>query len=137
MRLTTIIYLLIFCAGCSTTKSTSKRSIILNGSWTPIHQEIGGKELPTTVFQKQRLIISDSLYTFSAESLDKGALIYKGGKMDIYGKEGVNTGKHFAAIYKLEEGKLTICYNLKGDTYPLAFETKSQPMFFLSIFNKD
>lgn len=57
--------------------------------------------------------------------------------MDIYGKEGVNTGKHFAAIYKLNNEKLTICYNLNGDSYPSDFETKSRPALFLSVFKKD
>ncbi len=57
--------------------------------------------------------------------------------MDIYGKEGVNTGKHFTAIYKIENGQLTICYNLLGNIYPEAFETKGKPMYFLSLFKKD
>lgn len=57
--------------------------------------------------------------------------------MDIYGKESVNKDKHFAAIYKIENGQLTICYNLKGDKYPIEFETKSSPLFFFSIFNKN
>ena len=29
--------------------------------------------------------------------------------MDIYGREGVNAGKHFTAIYKMESDQLTIC----------------------------
>ena len=57
--------------------------------------------------------------------------------MDIYGKEGVNSGKHFTAIYKFEEGLLTICYNLSGDRYPEAFETKGKPMYFLSVFKRN
>lgn len=123
--------------GCTTTKKTSISSNILNGTWTPIKQEIGGKDLPTVVFQTQKLIISDSTYTLSAESVDKGTLNYKGGQMDIYGKEGVNAGKHFTAIYKLDNDQLTICYNLKGDSYPVEFETKSKPTLFLSVFKKD
>ena len=62
---------------------------------------------------------------------------YEAGKMDIYGKEGVNTGKHFTAIYKLEKDEMTICYNLAGDSYPLDFETKSRPTLFLSVFKKE
>jgi uncharacterized protein (TIGR03067 family) len=123
--------------GCATTKKSSPNSYLLNGSWTPIRQAIGGKELPTVVFQKQKLIVNNSNYTFSAESVDKGILKYQNGQMDIYGKEGVNTGKHFTAIYKLDNEQLTICYNLKGDAYPSAFETKSNPTLFLSVFKKD
>ena len=137
MRLTTMMCLLIFCISCATTKKSSTRSNTLNGSWTPIKQEIGGKELPVAVFQKQKLIVSDTTYSFSAESIDKGTLQYEGGQMDIYGKEGVNTGKHFTALYKLEKNQLTICYNLAGDSYPVAFETNSKPALFLAVFTKD
>jgi uncharacterized protein (TIGR03067 family) len=56
--------------------------------------------------------------------------------MDIYGKEGVNNGKHYTAIYKLENGQLSICYNLKGDSYPGSFDTKGKPLFFISVFRK-
>ena len=109
----------------------------LNGTWIPVKQETAGKELPKAVYEKQKLVISDSNYTFTAESVDKGIVRYgKGDKMDIYGKEGVNTGRHFAAIYKFENEQLTICYNLYGDSYPEAFETKSKPTLFLSVFKK-
>jgi len=122
--------------GCATTKNNSNASFILNGTWTPIKQEIGGKELPAAFFQSQKLIIADSSYILTAESVDKGILQYKGGLMDIYGKEGVNKGKHFTAIYKLENEQLIICYNLKGDVYPSGFETKTAPTLFLSVFKK-
>jgi uncharacterized protein (TIGR03067 family) len=121
---------------CSSSKKTSSGANALNGNWIPVHQEMSGKELPTSVYQKQRLCISDSNYTLMAESNDKGSLRYQGGKMDIYGKEGVNAGKHFTAIYKREKELLTICYNLRGDSYPLDFETKSRPMLFLSVFKE-
>ena len=136
MRLLFILSFICLTIGCSTTKKTSLNSYVLNGIWIPIKQEMGGKDLPGVVFQKQKLIINDSIYTFSAESVDKGTLLYKNGQMDIYGKEGVNTGKHFTAIYKLENEQLTICYNLKGDDYPSVFETKSKPTLFLSVFKK-
>jgi uncharacterized protein (TIGR03067 family) len=109
----------------------------LDGSWRPVQQEIAGKPLPKSVFEKQKLVIADSSYTLTAESVDKGVLKYANGKMDIYGKEGINTGKHFTAIYKIEKGQLTICYNLAGDSYPNAFETKSKPVLFLSVFTKE
>lgn len=137
MKLTTLICLLIFSIGCATTKKSAINSNVLNGSWTPIKQEMAGKELPVIVFQKQKLIVSDTMYVFTAESVDKGTLQYKNGQMDIYGKEGVNAGKHLTALYKLEQDQLTICYNLAGDSYPAAFETKSKPTLFLSVFTKD
>jgi uncharacterized protein (TIGR03067 family) len=122
--------------GCSSTKNVKMKPGELNGTWVPINQEIAGKRLPSAAFEKQKLIISDNMYTFIAESVDKGELKYSSGKMDIYGKEGVNAGKHFTAIYKYENGQLTICYNLSGDSYPEAFETKSKELLFLSVFKK-
>lgn len=97
---------------------------------------MGGKQLPQAALQ-QKLIIEGKNYTVIAESMDKGVIEYKGDKMDIYGKEGVNAGKHFTAIYKYENGQLTICYNLAGNNYPDAFATEGKPAFFLSVFERE
>ena len=144
MKQLSILLLVCLHLGCATTRNTKTNSGVLNGTWIPVKQEMGGKELPAAAFAKQKLIISDSMYTFTAESVDKGVIRYSGDKMDIYGKEGVNTGKHFTAIYRYENlpagqagGLLTICYNLKGDSYPELFETKSKPLLFISLFKKE
>ncbi len=136
MRLV-FISLLIFGLSCVATQKAIAQTNTLNGNWAPVKEEIGGTLLPGTAFEKQQLILADSTYTFIAESIDKGVVKYTGtDKMDIYGREGVNEGKHFAAIYKYENEELSICYNLKGDSYPEAFETKGKPMFFLCVFKK-
>jgi uncharacterized protein (TIGR03067 family) len=109
----------------------------LSGTWVPVKQEMGGTMLPKAAFENQKLIINDSTYTVIAESIDKGVVKYRNDKMDIYGKEGVNAGKHFTAIYKYENEQLTVCYNLLGNSYPEAFETKGKPMYFLSVFKKE
>jgi uncharacterized protein (TIGR03067 family) len=144
MRLLTFISLLILGSGCTSTKNTAMKSNKLNGTWMPVKQELGGTLLPKAAFEKQKLIISDSTYTMIAESIDKGILKYRDDKMDIYSKEGVNAGKHFTAIYKYvpvtpngENEELTVCYNLSGNSYPEAFETKGKPMYFLSVFKKE
>jgi len=103
----------------------------------PINEEMGGTLFPKAAFEKQRLILSDSNYTLIAESIDKGVVKYRDNKMDIYGKDGVNAGKHFTAIYKLENEQLTVCYNLAGNNYPEAFDTKGKPMYFLAVFKKE
>lgn len=137
MRHITFIMLALLIFSCSSIKKASSNLALLNGSWTPVKQEIGGKDLPASYFQAQKLLIQDTTYTFTAESVDKGTLNYNNGQMDIYGKEGVNKGKHFTALYKLENNQLAIIYNLKGDSYPSDFETKSKPTLFLSVFKKD
>lgn len=110
---------------------------ILNAVWIPIRQELGGQELPKESFENQKLIISDSNYTFVAESIDKGVIKYIEDKMDIYGVEGANAGKHFTAIYQYKNEQLTICYNLLGDSYPSSFETKSNNILFMSVFIRE
>jgi uncharacterized protein (TIGR03067 family) len=129
--------LVFFIFACSSSKWGSNRTNPLNGTWIPVKQEMGGKNLPISFFEKQKLSITDSNYTLLAESEDKGVLSFNQNKMDIYGKEGVNVGKHFTAIYKLENGFLTICYNLKGEVYPTDFETNGSPFYFLSVFKKE
>jgi uncharacterized protein (TIGR03067 family) len=136
MRLIIFIFLLISSLACISTNNTTVKSGNLNGTWIPVKQEIGGTALPNAAFEKQSLTIIDSNYTFIAESVDKGVVQYSNGKMDIYGKDGVNAGKHITAIYKYENEQLTICYNLTGDSYPQAFETKGKPLLFLSTFKK-
>lgn len=136
MRSLTFIFLFLLSIGCGGPKNAATSHHKLNGTWVPIRQEIGGKSLPKMAFEKQQLIVSGFKYTFTAESVDKGELKFNNGRMDIYGKEGVNTGKHFTAIYKFENGELTICYNLKGDSYPETFDTKGKPLYFLCVFKK-
>ena len=136
MRSIAATYLLFLFMACTGTKKISTEFAKLNGTWIPQSQTMGGRALPSSVFAKQQLIIADSNYTVVAESVDKGVLKVKNGWMDIYGKEGVNKGKHFSALYKLEKDQLMICYNLKGDNYPESFETAGNPLYFLSIFKK-
>jgi uncharacterized protein (TIGR03067 family) len=143
MRLITFTTLFVFGLTCTSTKNATIQSNKLSGTWVPIQQEMGGTSLPKAAFESQKLIINDSTYTVIAESIDKGVVKYRDNKIDIYGKEGVNAGKHFTAIYKYENlpagqagGLLTICYNLSGNGYPEAFETKGKPMYLLSIFKK-
>lgn len=108
----------------------------LNGTWLPVRQELAGNPLHKSMYETQTLIINDSNYTVIAKSLDKGVIRYQGNKMDIYSRVGFNAGKHFTAIYKLENGQLVICYNLAGDSYPSAFVTKDKKKFFLSVFSR-
>jgi uncharacterized protein (TIGR03067 family) len=136
MRPVIVITFFALAIACGGTKKLKMSPSRLNGTWTPVKEEMGGTNLPQIAFAKQTLVIRDTTYTFTAESVDKGVLRYAADKMDIYGKEGVNTGKHFTAIYKYENEELTICYNLAGDSYPQSFDSKGKPMYFLAVFKK-
>lgn len=109
----------------------------LNGSWIPVKQEFAGKAFPESAFKSYKLVMQDSIYTYGSANTDMGSLYYEQGKMDIYGRAGVNQGKHFMALYKREKDTMTICYNLKGDSYPTDFATIGKPMHFLSVYKLD
>jgi len=123
-----------FCISCASIHSS--KTDFLNGVWKPVQEEIGGNALPKESFATQSLIIKDSNYIFTAESVDKGVVKYAAGKMDIYGREGVNKGKHFTTIYKLDNGLFYVCYNLAGTNYPESFDTKGKPLYFLCVYKK-
>jgi uncharacterized protein (TIGR03067 family) len=135
MRLLTLLSIIFLSLGCNTSKKSNANR--LNGNWIPVKQEIGGVSLPNSVFKNQKLIVNDSTYTMMAESVDKGIIKLSGNRMDIYGRVGVNAGKHFTAIRKIKDGQMTVCYNLAGDSYPDSFDTKGKPMYFLSVFEKE
>jgi uncharacterized protein (TIGR03067 family) len=119
---------------CTTTKPISGKPGTLDGVWVPVKQEMGGEALPLPAFEKDTLTLQDTTYKYSDR--DKGVAIYNDGHMDIYGREGVNAGKHFTAIYKVDHGQLIVCYNLAADGYPADFETKSKPSLFMSVFKR-
>ncbi len=137
MRPLLFISLLITGLGCSGPKNAAVKPNKLNGTWIPLSQEMGGKQMPKSFYENSKLVILDSTYTLTAESVDKGVVKYHGDKMDIYGREGVNKGKHFTALYKYENAQLTICYNLTGNSYPETFDTKGKPLYFLSIYKRN
>ncbi len=136
MKWLLLIFSFITVYSCSNVKQISRAIKMLNGKWVPVKEEFSGVNLPPTTFQKQKLYLNDSTYKVEAESIDYGIVKYNGDKMDIYGKQGVNAGKHIMAIYKYENDFLTICYNLKGDQYPVDFGTKGKKNYFLVVYKK-
>jgi len=137
MKLVLTFILLYFLIGCSSSKESVSNSGELNGGWFPVQQEIGGQQLPPESFEGERLAIVEKSFLFVAESVDEGTVTYSDGKMDIYVEVGVNAGRHFKAIYKLDNSYLVICYDLKGGDYPDSFITAGNPNLFLSVFRKE
>jgi uncharacterized protein (TIGR03067 family) len=115
--------------------NTNQSTPDLNGAWVPVKQELNGRNLP--VSENSKLTIDNGKYAFETYgAVDKGDSTYDDGKIDIYSREGVNAGKHFKAIYKLEDDLYTVCYNLAGDSYPTKFDSTLGPMFFLCVFKR-
>jgi uncharacterized protein (TIGR03067 family) len=110
----------------------------LQGVWIPVRQELNGQPLPVESFAQGKLTIGEGRYTFeTAYATDQGEATYGDGQMDIYSREGPNKGKHFKAIYTIENKQLTICYNLAGDRYPESFDTTGNALFFLCVFRME
>lgn len=134
MKQILLVILIAFSIGCATQLQIGTGTKKLNGTWVPVKQEMAGNTLPKSFYEKQTLTIKDSTYIVEAESTDRGKIYFSKNKIDIYSKEGVNKGKHFTAIYKIENNLLYVCYNLGGIGFPENFETKGKPLFFLSVF---
>lgn len=117
-------------------QGTVAQASLMNGLWVPVRQELGGKQLPPAAFATQELHISDTLYTVLGESMDRGVVKLSGNRMDIYSREGVNAGKHFKAIYRMDREELVICYDLSGTDYPMEFSTVNKQQYFMSAFKK-
>ena len=86
MRLLILLLSLGIYCSCSSSREIKLRTKMLNGTWIPLKQEIGGTALPAMAFEGQRLLLEDLNYTVTAESIDKGIVQYDGDKMDIYSK---------------------------------------------------
>lgn len=124
-------------AGCVVFQQKNSTYSALNGTWKPISEIIAGNPFPETVWATQRLMMYDSSYILSAESIDAGKAILTDSTMDIYGLEGPNAGKHFKARYKLQNDTLTICYDLTGTVYPESFISNYDNFYFLATFVRD
>lgn len=131
------ILLLFFLFACASKPITGTGPKKLNGTWIPVKQELAGNTIPRAYYSKQRLIINDSTYVVEAESIDEGTISIWKNKIDIYGKDGVNKGRHITAIYKIENNQLIICYNLSGIGFPENFKTLGKPQYFLSVYRKE
>jgi uncharacterized protein (TIGR03067 family) len=135
MRLT-FFSLFIICTALVSRKHNKSQQKELNGTWIPVREVLAGTPLVAAAFEKQQLIIKDSNYAVTAESVDKGIIKTNGNKMDIYGKDGVNAGKHFTAIFENKNDELMICYDLNGAGYPEAFDTKGKATYFLAVYKR-
>ncbi len=137
MRKLIFLVFAVFLLACASKPIIGTGPKKLNGTWVPIKQELAGNTVSKSFYAKQKLIIKDSTYVVEAESIDKGTISIWKNKIDIYGKDGVNKGRHFTAIYKIENNQLFICYNLGGIGFPESFETLGKPQYFLSVYKKE
>lgn len=114
----------------------TKEQTNLNGTWNTVYQEFEGRQIPSPEFEGQKLILYENTYTVIGAKSDEGIIKANEEKLDLYGTDGANRGRHYAAIYRINKNRLTICYNLAGGTYPSDFKTEGHRQYFLSIFER-
>jgi len=119
---------------------TKKDEAKTDGTWLASQAEMSGKKLPKKAIANLKLTLKEGEYEVVAESPDKGTVTYNKTanpkEMDIKGVEGPNKGKTFLAIYELKDDKLTICYDLSGESRPTEFKTQPNTKLFLVTYER-
>jgi uncharacterized protein (TIGR03067 family) len=133
------VVVLVPCAALCDDKKKDEEAKV-DGTWLATEAEMSGKTLPKTFSENLKLTLKDKDYEVVADSPDRGTVTYNNSadpkEMDIKGVEGPNKGKTYLAIYKLKDDKLTICYDLSGESRPTEFKTKAKTKLFLVTYER-
>lgn len=109
----------------------------IEGEWVPQSAELGGRPYPVENFAGATLKLTAESYDFAG---DKGTCQTDDGmipaQMDIHGVEGPNAGRDIAAIYKLADNELVVCYQLGTGDRPSEFRTEPGTQEFLVHYMK-
>jgi uncharacterized protein (TIGR03067 family) len=139
--LLTSIAILLVSPGSAKSDDAKKEEAKVDGQWVASKAEMSGKKLPEKVTAKLKLTLKKGEYEVVAESPDRGTVTYDTSAdpktMDIKGVEGPNKGKTYLAIYELKDDKLTICYDLSGESRPTEFKTQPKTQQFLVTYERE
>ena len=99
---------------------------VIEGSWTPVKAELGGKPMADAILKTISLKLTDGKYeVIAGGNPDKGTYTLdaaaKPKSMTVTGTDGPNKGKTFPCIYELKGDTLRICYDLSGTKRPTEF----------------
>ncbi len=104
----------------------------LAGEWECVSAVNDGKEIDEATVKKLRLTLTkEGTYktTLGERTLFDSTCKIDNSKaikcIDMIGTEGENKGKAAQGIYKLVEGKLTICFTMPGKQRPSEFKSES------------
>jgi uncharacterized protein (TIGR03067 family) len=144
-RQTVMKYIPCLCLAAAVTLATFAADVpdskAIEGSWTPIKGELGGKPMPDEVLKTISLKLADGryeviagghpdngTYTLDATAKPKG--------MTVTGTEGPNKGRTFPCIYELNGDSLRICYDLSGAKRPTEFKSAAGTRLYLVTYNR-
>ena len=93
-------------------EAADKEARRLDGTWRFLSLESDGDKAPREVIQEWRWVIRDGVLTIPGEG--KSSLEVDPSKtpkaLDMTSLEGKSKGKSFQCIYKIDAGRLTICF---------------------------
>ncbi len=111
---------------------------MIEGTWTPVAAELHGQSIAPETIAHLSLMLTDESYELRAREtiIDEGRIELSPGAMRIIGTKGPNAGRAIPAIFKLDGGAMTICYNLNGESLPPAFTTAAGSDFYLVTYER-
>ena len=139
-----LLMLLGLLGACMTTTNNNDISDLndlksMQGLWKPNSAVLSGQAMPDVVLQGMSLEITEDNYTvLAAGSKDQGTLTLDETlkQMQIFSLAGPNQGKALTAIYKLEDDRLSICYDLSGQSFPDDFTSEPGTQNYLVIYTR-
>jgi len=111
----------------------------LEGAWIPVAANVAGKSLVVQELRVKYLVLDGSAYSIVDRTdhiVDSGDYLVDNAvsprTMDIVGRAGPNAGRTMLAIYRLDDDRLTVCYDLDGKERPLDMQPREDQLL-LSI----
>jgi uncharacterized protein (TIGR03067 family) len=98
----------------------------LPGAWVPVAANVSGKELLVAELRVKYLVFDGHDYSIidrSNQIVDRGEYLVNENAtpqtLDIVGRDGPNAGRSMLAIFELDGDRLTVCYDLQGNSRPV------------------
>jgi len=122
-------------------RADDKATRALDGVWIPIEASLGGQAFPQEVLKSMQLTLDNGKYTLTiGDRRDEGAYTVDTSKkpwsIDVTGDKGPNKGKTYQAIYEIQNGQLSICYDLSAKSRPKEFRSTADTEEFLVRYKR-
>jgi uncharacterized protein (TIGR03067 family) len=114
----------------------------LQGKWIVAKGEAGGQELPKEFLTSIVLTFDGEKYTVEGtpDGKQSGEIKIDGTKeikeMTVEPKEGPNAGMPTKTIYKFDEEKLIVCYDLSNAGFPKEFKAAEGDPYLLITYER-
>jgi uncharacterized protein (TIGR03067 family) len=113
----------------------------LQGKWLPVEAKIGGNDFPAEVLKTIQLEIVKDKYIVLANNVeDRGRteinVADKIWTMDITGEVGPNKERTIQTIFKFEDDKLIVCYEVGDGKRPEEFVSPPTSQVLLMTYKR-